>query len=74
MDLILLLPVSLIITAIVMKVIIFIITIGFHLTSMFVIRKAGSSKRVEQVGSSCEFGIEPSGFMKCWETIEWPNI
>jgi hypothetical protein len=23
---------------------------------------------------SCEFGIEPSGFMKCWETIEWPNI
>jgi hypothetical protein len=30
-----------------MKVIIFIITIGFHLTSMFAIRKAGSSKRVE---------------------------
>jgi hypothetical protein len=24
--------------------------------------------------SSCEFGIEPSGSMKCWETIEWPNI
>jgi hypothetical protein len=24
--------------------------------------------------SSCEFGIEPSGFMKCWETIEWPKI
>jgi hypothetical protein len=24
--------------------------------------------------SSCEFGIEPSGFMKCWETIELPNI
>jgi hypothetical protein len=23
---------------------------------------------------SCEFGIEPSGSMKCWETIEWPNI
>jgi hypothetical protein len=22
---------------------------------------------------SCEFGDEPSGFMKCWETIEWPN-
>jgi hypothetical protein len=22
----------------------------------------------------CEFGIEPSGSMKCWETIEWPNI
>jgi hypothetical protein len=21
-----------------------------------------------------EFGIEPSGSMKCWETIEWPNI
>jgi hypothetical protein len=19
-------------------------------------------------------GIEPSGFMKCWETIEWPII
>jgi hypothetical protein len=24
--------------------------------------------------SSCEFGIEPSGSMKCWETIEWPSI
>jgi hypothetical protein len=23
---------------------------------------------------SCEFCIEPSGFMKCWEAIEWPNI
>jgi hypothetical protein len=22
------------------------------------------------VESSCEFGIEPSGYMKCWETIE----
>jgi hypothetical protein len=22
----------------------------------------------------CEFGIEPSGSMKCWETIEWPNV
>jgi hypothetical protein len=21
-----------------------------------------------------EFGIEPTGSMKCWETIEWPNI
>jgi hypothetical protein len=27
-----------------------------------------------KVESSCEFGIEPSGSMKCWETIEWPNI
>jgi hypothetical protein len=26
------------------------------------------------VESSCEFGIEPSGSMKCWETIEWPNF
>jgi hypothetical protein len=26
------------------------------------------------VESSCEFGIEPSGSMKCWESIEWPNI
>jgi hypothetical protein len=24
--------------------------------------------------SFCEFGIEPLGSMKCWETIEWPNI
>jgi hypothetical protein len=24
------------------------------------------------VESCCEFGIEPSGSMKCWETIEWP--
>jgi hypothetical protein len=22
---------------------------------------------------SCEFGTEPSGSIKCWETIEWPN-
>jgi hypothetical protein len=22
----------------------------------------------------CEFGIEPSGSMKCWETVEWPSI
>jgi hypothetical protein len=26
------------------------------------------------VESSCEFGFEPSGSMKCWETIEWPNF
>jgi hypothetical protein len=26
-----------------------------------------------QVESSCEFGTEPSGSMKCWETIERPN-
>jgi hypothetical protein len=25
----------------------------------------------EQVESSCEFGFEPSGSMKCWEIIEW---
>jgi hypothetical protein len=25
------------------------------------------------VGSSCEFGIESSGSIKSWETIEWPN-
>jgi hypothetical protein len=24
------------------------------------------------LASSCEFGIELSGSMKCWETIEWP--
>jgi hypothetical protein len=24
--------------------------------------------------SSCQFGIEPWRSMKCWETIEWPNI
>jgi hypothetical protein len=29
---------------------------------------------IGQVESSCEFGIEPLGSMKCWETIEWPNI
>jgi hypothetical protein len=23
--------------------------------------------------SSCEFGIEPSGSIKCWETIACPN-
>jgi hypothetical protein len=26
------------------------------------------------VESSCEFGIELSSSMKCWETIEWPSI
>jgi hypothetical protein len=25
------------------------------------------------VESSCEFGTEPSGFIKCWETIECRN-
>jgi hypothetical protein len=25
------------------------------------------------VESSCEFGIEPSGSIKCWETIKCPN-
>jgi hypothetical protein len=24
--------------------------------------------------SSCELSTEPSGSMKCWEIIEWPNI
>jgi hypothetical protein len=26
-----------------------------------------------QVESSCEFGIESLGSIKCWETIECPN-
>jgi hypothetical protein len=26
------------------------------------------------VERSCEFDIEPSGSMKCRETIDWPNI
>jgi hypothetical protein len=34
----------------------------------------GLAKDKEQVESCCEFGIEPTGSMKCWETIEWPNI
>jgi hypothetical protein len=25
------------------------------------------------VESCCEFAIKPSGSIKCWETIEWPN-
>jgi hypothetical protein len=33
----------------------------------------GLAQDKEQVESSCEFGIEPSGSMKCWETIKWPN-
>jgi hypothetical protein len=28
--------------------------------------------RWRQVECSCEFGIEPSGSIKCRETIEWP--
>jgi hypothetical protein len=27
----------------------------------------------EQVESSCEFGIEPSGPIKCLGTMEWHN-
>jgi hypothetical protein len=27
----------------------------------------------EQVESTCEFVIEPFGFIKYWETLEWPN-
>jgi hypothetical protein len=27
----------------------------------------------EQVVSSCEFGIETSGSIKCWETIKCSN-
>jgi hypothetical protein len=29
---------------------------------------------LEQMESSCEFGFEPSGCMKCWETLKWPII
>jgi hypothetical protein len=29
--------------------------------------------RIGTVESSCEFGIEPSGSIKCWKTIECPN-
>jgi hypothetical protein len=25
------------------------------------------------VESSCELGIEPSGSIKCWKTVECPN-
>jgi hypothetical protein len=34
----------------------------------------GLAKDRNRVESCCEFGIEPTGSMKCWETIEWPNI
>jgi hypothetical protein len=27
----------------------------------------------ELMKTSCEFGIEPSGYIDCWETIEWSN-
>jgi hypothetical protein len=27
--------------------------------------------KMGQVESFCEFGNEPSGSIKCWETIEW---
>jgi hypothetical protein len=26
------------------------------------------------VESSCEFGIEPSGSMNCWETVDWIGL
>jgi hypothetical protein len=31
-------------------------------------------RRGGEVESYCEFGIEPSGSMKCWETFELPSI
>jgi hypothetical protein len=27
--------------------------------------------RIGQVESSCEFDIEPSGSIKCWEVVKW---
>jgi hypothetical protein len=30
--------------------------------------------RIGTGGELVEFGIDPSDSMKCWETIEWPNI
>jgi hypothetical protein len=33
----------------------------------------GLSQVRVQVESACEFGIKPSGSIKCWETIECPN-
>jgi hypothetical protein len=29
--------------------------------------------RIGQVENSCEFGMEPSSSIKCWETIKWPG-
>jgi hypothetical protein len=29
---------------------------------------------VDWIGLAKEFGTGPSGSMKCWETIEWPDI
>jgi hypothetical protein len=26
------------------------------------------------VEGSCEYGIEPSGSMKCWEVLEWLQV
>jgi hypothetical protein len=36
-------------------------------------KKGKNNTRQLTVESSCEFGNEPSGSIKCWETIEWPN-
>jgi hypothetical protein len=33
----------------------------------------GLAQDRDRVESSCEFGIEPSSSIKCWETIECPN-
>jgi hypothetical protein len=33
----------------------------------------GLAQDREEVVNSCEFGIEPSDSIKCWETIECPN-
>jgi hypothetical protein len=38
------------------------------------IKTGGELDSYGEVESSCEFGIEPTGSKKCWETIEWPNI
>jgi hypothetical protein len=31
----------------------------------------GLAQDRDKWGSSCEYGNEPSGSIKCWETIEW---
>jgi hypothetical protein len=36
-------------------------------------RRWADNIRMGQMECSCEFGIEPSGSINCWETIKCPN-
>jgi hypothetical protein len=47
------------------------VEVGWGYVDWIGLARSGSGQG--QVESPCEFGVEPSGSRKCWETIECPN-